>query len=372
MKKILIFLLVLAVALAVVARIRYGGGEPYTDLTSTPLIGADVLEQVLEYPEPIGNVAVSKSGRVFFTVHPEARPRGNKLLEYIDGASVPYPSIQQQAELFDTVLGVVIDRHNRLWTIDHGNHGTRTARLLAFDLDNGAVLHDHRLPPEIAPAGSFLQDLQVSADGRTLIIADASFWRMSPALIVYDIESGTARRVLEAHPAVSAEDYVIRNNDHEMSFFGGLVALRGGVDGIALGTEWLYFAALSGSELYRVRLRDLRDTKLPESQLAKRIEKVSPKPLSDGLSVDVEGNVYLTDIEHSAIFVVGPDRELRTLLHSDDIRWPDALSFGPDGWLYIADSALSEVILRPQDHIHSQGPYKIFRFKPGIEGTPGQ
>ena len=372
MKKILIFLLVLAVALAVVARVRYGGGKPYADLTTAPLIGADVLEQVLEYPEPIGNVAVSKSGRVFFTVHPEARPRGNKLLEYVDDASVPFPSIQQQAELFDTVLGVVIDRHNRLWTIDHGNHGMRTARLLAFDLDNGAVLHDHRLPPEIAPAGSFLQDLQVSADGRTLIIADASFWRMRPALIVYDIESGTARRVLEAHPTVSAEDYVIRNHDHEMSFFGGLVALRGGVDGLALGPARMYLATLSGSELNRDRLRDLRDTKLPESQLVKRIEKVSPKPLSDGLSVDVEGNVYLTDIEHSAIFVVGPDRELRTLLRSDDIRWPDALSFGPDGWLYIADSALSEVILRPQDHIRSQAPYKIFRFKPGIEGTPGQ
>jgi len=372
MKKILLFLLILAVILAIVARVRYGGGEPYADLTTTPLIGDAALEQVLEYPEPIGNVAVSKSGRVFFTVHPESRPRGNKLLEYVDGASVPYPDIQRQAELFDTVLGVVIDRYNRLWTIDHGNHGTHAPRLLAFDLENGGVIHDHQLPPEIAPAGSFLQDLQVSVDGRTLIIADASFWRKSPAIIVYDIESGTARRVLEAHPTVSAEDFVIRNDGHEMSFFGGIVTLRGGVDGIALGPKWLYFAALSGSELYRVRLRDLRDDKLPESQLAKRVEEYSVKPLSDGLSVDIEGNVYVTDVEHRAIFVVGADRKLQTLLRSGEIRWPDALSFGPDGWLYVADSALSEVILQSQDHIRSHSPYGIFRFKPGNEGTPGQ
>jgi len=372
MKKILLFLLILVVVLAIAARIRYGGGESYADLTTTPLIGDDALEQVLEYPEPIGNVAVSKSGRLFFTVHPESRPRGNKLLEYVDGASVPYPNVQRQSELFDTVLGVAIDRYNRLWTIDHGNHGTHAPRLLAFDLDNGGVIHDHQLPPKIAPAGSFLQDLQISADGRTLVIADASFWRKSPAIIVYDIESGTARRVLESHPAVSAEDYVIRNGDHEMSFFGGLVTLRGGVDGIALGPEWLYFAALSGSELYRVRLRDLRDEKLPELQLARRVERISLKPLSDGLSIDTEGNVYVTDVEHRSIFVVGADREPQTLIRSDEIRWPDALSFGPDGWLYVADSALSEVILRPQEHIHSQGPYKIFRFKPGIDGTPGQ
>jgi len=372
MKKILLFLLILAVTLAIVVRIRYGGGEPYADLTTTPLIADTALEQVLEFPQPIGNVAVSKSGRIFFTVHPESRPRGNKLLEYANGASVPYPNIQQQAELFDTVLGVAIDRFNRLWTIDHGNHGTRTARLLALDLDNGEVVHDHRLPPEIAPAGSFLQDLQVSSDGRTIIIADASVWRKSPAIIVYDVESATARRVLESHPAVSAENYVIRNDGHEMSFVGGLVALRGGIDGIALGPEWLYFAALSGSELYRVRIRDLRDGELPESQLAKRVEKYSRKPLSDGLSVDIEGNVYVTDVEHRAIFLVGSDRKPQTLLRSADIRWPDALSFGPDGWLYVADSALSEVILQPQEHIRSNSPYEIFRFKPGIEGTPGQ
>jgi sugar lactone lactonase YvrE len=372
MKKILLFLLILAVILALVARIRYGGGEPYADLTTSPVLGDDVLEQVLEYPEPIGNVAVSRDGRIFFTVHPESRPTGNKLLEFVDGASVPYPSIQQQKVLFDTVLGVAIDRYNRLWTIDHGNHGTRTARLLAINLDNGTVVHDHRLPPDIAPIGSFLQDLQISADGRTIIIADASFWRKKPAIIVYDVESATARRVLESHPAVSAEGYVIRNVEREMSYFGGLVTLRGGIDGIALGPEWLYFAALSGSELHRVRLRDLRDKKLPESQLAKRVETVSVKPLSDGLSIDIEGNVYVTDVEHRAIFVVGNDRSPQTLLRSDDIRWPDALSFGPDGWLYVADSALSEVILQPQEHIQSQGPYKIFRFKPGTEGTPGQ
>ena len=372
MKNILLFLLVLAIVLAIVSRVRYGGGEPYEDLTSAPLIDAAQLEEVLTYPKPVGNVAVSSSGRVFFTVHPEARPKGNKLLEYVDGAAVPYPSIQKQTELFDTPLGVAIDRFDRLWTIDHGNHGTRTARVVGIDLATGEVLRDHLLPESIAPLGSFLQDLQISSDGRTMIIADASFWRKRPALIVYDIETGEARRVLESHWSVSPENYVIKNGDREMSFFGGLVALRGGVDGIALGPEWLYFGALSGSELYRVRLRDLRDDDLPQAQLAKRVESYSVKPLSDGKSIDVAGNVYITDVEHQAIFIVDMNRELKTLLRSNEIRWPDALSFGPDGWLYIADSALGEVILQPQEHISSQGPYRIFRFKPGVEGTPGQ
>ena len=98
----------------------------------------------------------------FFTIHPESRPQGNQLLEWVNGAAVPYPSGTVQPHLFNTVLGVVVDRQNRLWTIDNGNHGFSSARLLAFDLDTGEVVHDHSFRDEIAPAGSFLQDLQVS------------------------------------------------------------------------------------------------------------------------------------------------------------------------------------------------------------------
>ena len=372
MKNILLILCALVLIGTTILWVRHGGGASYPDLSTAPVLDSASLEQVLESSEPVGNVAVNRDGRIFFTVHPESRPTGNKLLEYVRGAAVPYPSGASQADLFDTVLGVSIDRYNRLWTIDHGNHGMRTARIVAIDLDTDTVIREQSLSPDIAPAGSFLQDLQVSADGNTVVIADASFWRKSPAIIVYDVQTGEARRVLESHESVSAENYMIRNGDREMEFLGGVAALRGGVDGIALGPEWLYYAALSGSGLYRVRLKDLRDNSLPPGQLANRVERYSDKPLSDGLSLDVEGNVYITDIEHSSIFIVNAERELRTLIQSRKVRWADALSFGPDGYLYLADSALSELILKSREHIDAHGPYRIFRFKPGVEGVPGQ
>ena len=372
MKKVLLFLLILFAVAATVIWMRYGGGAPYTNLTSSPELRGEALETVLSYNEPIGNVAVSSDGRVFFTVHPEARPQGNKLLEFVNGASVPYPSLKQQVELFDTPLGVAIDRFNRLWTIDHGNHGTRGARITAIDLDSGTVLRNQTLSESIAPMGSFLQDLQISADGNTVIIADASFWRKSPAIIVYDVATGEARRVLENHSSVVAEDYIIRHHGKDMSFLGGMVALRGGVDGIALGPEWLYYGPLSGSGLYRVRLAALRDESLQPEQLAATVQRFSDKPLSDGKSVDAAGNIYVTDVEHSAIFRIGRDGKLTTLLRSRQIRWPDALSFGPDDYLYVADSALPELILQSREHIEGQAPYSIFRFKPGAAGVAGQ
>jgi sugar lactone lactonase YvrE len=372
MKKILLFLFTVLVVLIVTVWLRHGGGDPYPDLSTMPILAGDALEEVLEYPEPIGNVAVSAGGRVFFTVHPEARPKGNKLLEYVDGASEPYPDGKSQSELFDTPLGVAIDRYDRLWTIDHGNHALRTPRLLAFDLSSGELIHDQEFDENIAPLGSYLQDLQISRDGRTVVIADASFWRKRPALIVYDIGTATARRVLDGHDFVSAENYLIRSRRRPMTYIGGIVSLRGGVDGIALDDNWLYFAALSGSSLYRVRLADLRNRELPDRQLAARVERLASKPLSDGLSVDQVGNVYITDVEHNSIFRMGADREPKTLVRSQRIRWPDALSFGPDGWLYVADSALADVVLQSSENIEREGPYKIFRFQPGTPGVPGQ
>ncbi len=372
MKKLLLSILVLILVVTTTVWIRYGGGDSYPDLSTTPLLAASELEEVVSYAEPIGNVAVNRDGRVFFTVHPESRPPGNKLLEYVAGAAVPYPSGAAQAELFDTVLGLSIDRFNRLWTIDHGRHGLGAPRIIAIDLDTGEVLLDQTFGRALAPIGSFLQDLQVSADGRTVVVADASFLRKTPAFIVYDVISGEARRVLESHRSVSAEHYVIRSLGRELKFMGGAVALRGGVDGIALTPDWLYYAALNGSGLYRVRLSDLRDKMLSGEELASRVERYSDKPLSDGLSSDLAGNIYVTDVEHGAIFIVGSDRLPATLIKSKSLRWPDALSFGPDAYLYVADSALPELILQNREHIRRAGPYKIFRFRPGFEGVPGQ
>lgn len=374
MRHFFLFLLFVSLIATITLRVRYGGGEPYPDISTDPILDANVLEEVLSYDEPIGNVAISADGRIFFTVHPESRPQGNKLLEWVAGAAVPYPNGTVQPHMFDTVLGLVIDRQNRLWTIDNGNHGFGTVRLVAFDLNSGNIAHDHEFGPDTAPAGSFLQDLQVTNDGETVLIADASIWRKQPAIVVYDIATRKSRRVLENHVSVSAQDYVIRTPAKEMSYLGGLVNMKTGVDGIALDAdgEWLYYGAMNHSGLFRIRVDNLRNSTMPASQLARLVERFADKPLSDGLSTDTAGTIYITDVEHGSVVVVDENRNPMTLIQSPRIRWADGLSFGPDGWLYVTDSALPQVVLQSQDHIRSQSPYHIFRFQAGTPGIPGR
>ena len=53
MRNILLFLVILFLALAIVAWVRHGGGEPYPDLSTPPRLSADGIETVLTYDEPI-------------------------------------------------------------------------------------------------------------------------------------------------------------------------------------------------------------------------------------------------------------------------------------------------------------------------------
>ncbi|MGH8529022.1 MAG: hypothetical protein ACRETN_04140, partial [Nevskiales bacterium] len=79
-----VLLLTLLVALAVLLRLRYGGGEIFPDRTGTPELNAEVLELVADLPSPPGNLAVSADGRLFFSFHPEAKPE-IQIAEWRDG-----------------------------------------------------------------------------------------------------------------------------------------------------------------------------------------------------------------------------------------------------------------------------------------------
>jgi hypothetical protein len=76
--------------------------------------------------------------------------------------------------------------------------------------------------------------------------------------------------------------------------------------------------------------------------------------------------LYVTDIEHNAVSMVGDDRQPVTLVRSQRLRWPDGITQGPGGYFYVADSALPELILQTRQHIRAQGPYAVFRFRRSV------
>jgi hypothetical protein len=340
---------------------------------------SSVVGIVARLDEPPGNLAISDKGRVFFTYHAESRP-DIKVLELIDGKPVPYPDLEFQSKrpdgkpYFDQVFSVRIDRQNRLWTLDHGFHGLRQPRLLAFDLTSNQLIHEYKFPTCIAGIGSYIQDMQVDSWGEKIYISDLGVLSKKPALIIYDIRTKAARRLLERHPALMEQDYEIKSKGRKMYLLGGLFWMHPAFDPIALDKkdEWLYFGPMSGDTLFRAKVSDLNDVTLPPDELSRRVETYAKKSQCDGLTMDVEGNIYVTSMEDGAINIIERDRKQRTLVRNPLFRWPDGLSYGPGGYIYIADSDIPDIMLQSKRHIKASAPFYIFRFKSGRIGIPGQ
>lgn len=373
-RMIAIILVVLLGVIALTLYMRYGGGKDFPDRSTPPLVDASRVEIVATLDEPPGNIAVSADGRVFITLHPEAKPETNHVVELVNGVGVPFPSAEAQKTLYVAPQGIRIDRQGRLWTIDHGDNGFSPARLVAIDIATRQVVHDHTFPRDVAPTLSYLQDLNISPDGRTVYIADVAFFRQTPGLVIHDVATKTDRRVLDGHKAVEPEGYRVRTRDGVMSRVFGLVVMMPGLDTMALSVDGstLFIGPMSGGTLYKVATADLLDASLSAEQLAARVVPFADKVLSDGASIDDAGNLYLTDVEHAGVARLSPEGKLQTLVNDPRIRWADGVSFGPDGWMYLADSAIPWIALKSRADIKAAAPYYVFRFKPGGSAPAGQ
>ena len=370
-KRILIvFLLVLAAAFVLI-RYTYVETEAFPDRTSMPILASTDLELVADLPLPPGNIAVANNGEVFFTFHPEAKPSIN-VAKLVNGQAQAFPSIAWQPGgnepfVFNEVLSIRIDKAQRLWVLDNGKHGLDKIRLLAFDIISGEMLKNFTFARTEFSLGSHANDFQISSDGRFIIISDASLLAKRPALVIYDVENESARRVLEQHESVLAGHFEPVVQGREMTLFGAFT-VNPGVDGLVLDhqNEYLYYASISADQLYRIPYGALIDSNLTAVQLAAMVEAIGEKTMTDGMAMDAAGNVYLSDLENSAIVRRLPSGELETLFKSVSIRWPDGFSNGPKGKLYFTCSSLHQVIGMDADSIAEKGPYQIYRFLPPV------
>jgi sugar lactone lactonase YvrE len=103
------------------------------------------------------------------------------------------------------------------------------------------------------------------------------------------------------------------------------------------------------------------------------VERYGTKAPSDGVSIDSEGNIYVTDIVMKAIGVTTPEGDYRVLIQDDEyLAWPDGISAGPDGWMYATVNKLNRSAALNGGENVSKPPYYLVRFRPQGRAVVGR
>lgn len=338
-------------------------------------------------------VATLNADRKSSTPYP---PAGSGLLQSCrnaDGSFLP-PVNGRYDFCIDWVLGFHADANGILWILDSAKSTDRAdpahprpaalhAKYVGWDTKSNTLYKVIDLDAVTVPQSQH-NDFAIDLKHGVLVDADEAIGEASngvgskAALVVSDIATGKSRRLLQGDPHMTPNTDPIRwraQAGQSAASWG----LRVGVDGIALdhGQEWLYFAPLSGYEMYRVRMTDLLDTSLSDAQLSARIEFYANKPYNGGLTIDAKNNLYLTEIGNHAIGIIPPDtREYRRYVSDPNMIWPDGVTYVSDGFMYSGAAQLIQTgafqsNATPTGKSNNGPPYRIYRFRPEAPGTPG-
>jgi sugar lactone lactonase YvrE len=260
--------------------------------------------------------------------------------------------------------------------LDNGMRSRVTPKLVAWDTTVDRFSRVIYLPPPVAPPDAFVNDFTIDHRHKKIFIADPA-GGLNAALIVVDLETGAARRVLEGHPSVVPEnvDLVIDGRPIQVKDANGrLVRPHIGVNPITedLENEWVYYGPMHGLSLYRVKADDLANEKLDAQTLASKVERYSAKPICDGITIDKANNIYLGDLAENAIGVIKSDRSYQQIAKSSLLSWVDSFSFGPGGKLYAVVNQLHRSATLNGGENASKSPYLLVEVKAFAGGLAGR
>ena len=351
-------------------------------LTAAAAARAADVSVVAKLNEGPGNITVTRQDRVIVSLHQfydmpmrvaEVKP---------DGRLAPYPNAQwnrgtTETAGLDSVLGIQCDRDGVVWMLDNGMRLGGVPKLVGWDSKADRLHRVIYLPPPLTVTGSFVNDLAVDAARNIAYVSDPA-GGADAALIVVDLKTGSARRVLQGHRSVVPEadaELVIDGKPLRLQMPDGrMVSPRIGVNPIALDTtnKWLYFGPMHGRSMYRMRTEDLRSARLAPDQLAARVERYSDKPICDGIAIDRAGNIYLGDLANNAVGVIGKDRKYRRFASDPRISWADAFCFAPDGNLFFVSNQLHKSARLNGGVMEAKPPFHILSVKPPARGVTGR
>ncbi|PJJ53228.1 SMP-30/gluconolactonase/LRE family protein [Hymenobacter chitinivorans] len=256
------------------------------------------------------------------------------------------------------------DKTGMLWVLDPASPGLKGTvpggpKLVKIDPKTNKVVLNISIPENVASRKSYLNDVRIDTQNNYAYITESGVG----SLVVVDLKSGKARKLLAMHPSMMGDTTLnIKADGHEMIDATGKRA-RFNADGIALSQDlqYLYWKPLTSYKLYRIKTEALRNPALSDAQLAQQIEDLGKVPACDGMEIDAANNLYLTTFEDHSIKRRTPDGKIEAVVQDPRLEWPDTFAFTADGSMYVTTSAIHKTPTWNKGVGKQNQPYRIFK-----------
>jgi sugar lactone lactonase YvrE len=342
-------------------------------LINAAIATAAELQEVASFPDKqITGVGVSpKSGRIFVNFPYWADNHSISVAEIVNGQPKAFPNDEWNkpgpaGSHFVCVQSVVIDDQDNLWVLDPGAPKMQEIvkggpKLVKIDLSTNQVVQTIPFGEDVAPKKSYLNDVRIDTRTNTAFITESA----KGAIIVVDLKSGKARRLLDGHPSTQPEkDVKLVVDGKPLIDQQKKTPPQIASDGIALDAKngYLYYHALTAHILYRIKTSFLTDERLSEKDLESKIENVGQTPAPDGMLESPDDSVYLTDLKNSAVVRWNPaSKRVEQVIADKRLLWPDTLSWGPNGEMYVTASQIENMPCFNNGKSTRTEPYKLWK-----------
>ncbi|KAJ4395925.1 hypothetical protein N0V93_000141 [Gnomoniopsis smithogilvyi] len=313
-------------------------------LVSLPLCLAAIdprVQVALTLDTPCNGVSTTPDGRLFVLY---ARVDGTQaqglpeVVEWINGTGVPYPNAQWNSyagptsDAATTLIRVNSQRvgpDGNLWLVDTGSPGFGSPvilpegpKLVVVDIQTNEVARVYPVG-NVTKSSSLLDDIRFNLATGKAYLTDAG----AGALIVLDLATGTAIRVLDgdestgAFTPASGEGVLLRSSAGQPQFIEA--------DQLEVSPDagYLHWQPASGG-MFRIETAYL-DQAFYNSSLATvlstYVEPFALTPSTGGTAIDAEGSIYVSDPDRQAIEKVYANGTRTTLLQDERLLWVDAM-----------------------------------------------
>ncbi len=178
--------------------------------SSVAFAAATLLEDVALLSEGPGNITVTPDRRIVLSMHQFFSSRLRVAVLTEQGSLAAFPDAAWNAGgagtavALDSVLGIQSDASGIVRMLDNGMRAGSVPKLVGWDSRGEKLARVIYLRPPVTPANAFVNDLAVDEKHQAMDIADPARGS-NAALVVVDLVSGLARRVLEGHRSVIPE-----------------------------------------------------------------------------------------------------------------------------------------------------------------------